>query len=132
MRAFLFVAGMMGVEALVVTHWFLYPDNPVLLTVAMVAGAVMLAMAALSFWFLIELVRRDPAHEHDRLVLEEMREVEGLWLLATAGHVAFTVMAFLAGVYWIAVAMIVGVGADVLGIAYARLRVRPRPAGQPS
>jgi len=115
---------MLGVEALVVVHWFRYPNNAWLFAMALAAGAVMTLMAAADVALLVGVLRRDPADPQQRRELEDLAQPERLWALATVCQVAFIAAAVLAGVLWIAVVVGTGQGAELLAMAAARWRTR--------
>lgn len=125
MRAYLFTAFTLALEVLVILHWRLWPHNAVLGGVALVAGIVMVALCTLGVVAFVELLRRDPADPRERGILRELRWVEGVMLLGNAGHVVFTVFAFLQGVYWVAVPMALGLAAEGGSVLYGRLRAPP-------
>lgn len=124
LREYLAIAGMLGVEALVVAHWFLLPHNAVLGWVALGAGGLMTAMAVLSLLALVDVVRRradDPQHWHE---MADLAEITPRWVFVVVTQLAFVAAALLAGVLWIAVVVGVGQGAEVAAVALARLRTR--------
>lgn len=126
---FLFTAATIGVEILVVVHWFLLPDNWYLFAVAMVAGVGMCLMAAVDFRLMFAVFRRDASVPQQRKELEDLAHIEPLWAFATTVQIFFIAAAFLAGVYWMAIALIIGQGAELISVATARIRIRASHPG---
>lgn len=128
LREYAVIAGMLGVETLVVVHWFLYPHSAALATLALVAGVLMSVMAAADVLLLLGVARKRPQDPQQHLELRDLAHVTPLWWFVTTTQVAFVAAALLAGVLWIAGVVGVGQGAELLAVALARWRTRgPAP-----
>jgi hypothetical protein len=123
MRGNLVTAGVMGLELLVMLHWFMLPDSAALAWLALVAGGAMCLLALAAFLQLVGVLRGDPADPHQRRVLAELATVEARAVVPNATHVVFTAAAFLAGVYWVAAALVLGLGSGLTAFLYARRRL---------
>ena len=124
MREYLFTAAMLALEALVLVHWFVLRESAVLAAVALGAASMMTVMAALDTALLVGVLRRDPAVPQERAELLDLAHIEPLWACVTVLQVAFIGGAYAAGVYWIAVILTCGQGAELAAVAWARWQVR--------
>ncbi len=127
MRSYLMTVVMLGIEVLVVVHWFLLPANGLLAVVAMVAAVVMTLMAACDVILMVAALRKDPADPQQHRELVDLAEIEPLWAFATFMQLLFIAAAVLAGVYWIAAIVAVGQGAELIAVAGARHRRGTQP-----
>ena len=130
MRNFVFTALVVGIEILVVIHWFVFPDNPALFTLAMTAGVIMALMAVADFLLMFVVFRKDPANPLHLVELTDLAKLEGLWAFATFVQIGFLVAAAIAGVYWMVVVLVVGQGSELIAISVAWARTRSPDASK--
>jgi hypothetical protein len=123
-RQLLLIGTMLGIELAVVLHWFVFPRQPALMVLAVVAGGAMCLMALADVLLLLDVLRKRPGDPQQRRELEELAAIEPSWVAMTAAQVVFLGAALAAGVYWLAAALLVGQGAELVAVAVARLRVR--------
>lgn len=131
MREIVVTAAMLVLEALVLVHWFLLPESRPLFVLALVAGLAMCAMAVADLALLVGVLRRDARDRQHRAELADLAHIEPLWAAVTVFQVAFIASAYVAGVYWIAVMLTLGQGAELLAVAWARLRLHHTPGPRP-
>lgn len=124
MRHLLFTVLMIGIEILVVLHWFVFRESLPLFVLAMSAGVLMALMAAADLLLMIGVFRKDPAHPVRRVELRDLARIEPIWAVATVLQLAFLGAALAAGVYWMAAVLVLGQGAELIAIAVARVRTR--------
>lgn len=127
MRNLLFTAVMVGIEILVVVHWFLLPDNPYLFAMAIAAGVVMSGMALVDFFLLFRVIGMDPAVPQQQRELRDLATAEPVWVAVTVFQAAFIAAAVVAQVYWIAVVLVIGQGAELVAFFTARARQHGSP-----
>lgn len=132
MRNLIFTAFIIGIEILVVIHWFFFPDSPALMAFAMTAGVVMCGMALADLVLMVGVFRKDPQVPQHRQELHDLSKAEPVWVFATLVQGAFLVAAYMAGVYWMVVALVVGQGAELVSFAVARIRMRSEPPQVPA
>ncbi len=124
MRKIVFTGVTIGLEVLIVVHWFVFPENIHLFSIAMAAGIGMSLMALADFVLMFGVLRRDLSDPQQRAELADLGTVEPLWAFATVVQIAFIAAAFVAQVYWIAIILTIGQGAELVSFCYARLRTR--------
>jgi len=130
MRHLVFTTLMIGIELLVVVHWFVFPDNTALFVMAVTAGVVMALMAAADFLLMFVVIRKDPANPLHLLELTDLAKLEAVWAFATCFQLAFLAAAAIAGVYWMVVVLVVGQGSELVAISVAWVRTRSLDASQ--
>ena len=128
MRNIVFTGFIIGIEIMVVTHWFVYPEHLALRSVAMAAGVVMCLMALADFALMFGVFRKNSADPQQLQELLDLAKPEPVWVFATFVQIAFLAAALVAGVYWMAVALVLGQGAELTAFAIARWRVRKTAA----
>ena len=124
MRHLVFTAFVIGIEILVVIHWFVFPHNMPLFIMAVTAGVVMALMAAADFRLMFVVIRKDPANPLHLLELTDLAKLEAVWAFATGFQFAFLAAAAIAGVYWMVVVLVVGQGSELVAIFVAWVRTR--------
>lgn len=124
MRHLMFTVLVIGIEILVVIHWFVFPHNLALFVMAMTAGVVMALMAAADFLLMFVVIRKDPANPLHLLELTDLAKLEAVWAVATCFQFAFLAAAAIAGVYWMVVVLVVGQGSELVAISVAWVRTR--------
>jgi hypothetical protein len=130
LRDALVMGGMLGVQALVVLHWFRWPESAALAALAMGAAALMTVMALGSVARMVDVLRSDARDPRRRDDLAELGRIEPRWVAMTLAQFVFIAAAALAGVVWLALVLAVGHGAELVAMAAARLRTRSA-AGAP-
>lgn len=131
MREIVVTATLLALEALVLVHWFYLPESRPLFVLALVAGLAMCAMALADVALLVGVLRRDARDRQHRAELADLARVEPLWAGVTVFQVGFITAAYVAGVYWIAVMLTLGQGAELLAVVWARVRLRFTPGPRP-
>jgi hypothetical protein len=133
MRHLAFTALVIGIEILVVIHWFVYPHNLAVFVMAVTAGVVMAMMAVADFLLMFVVIRKDPANPLHLLELTDLAKLEAVWAVATCFQFVFLGAAVIAGVYWMAVVLVVGQGSELVAVSVAWVRTRasedPKIAG---
>lgn len=130
MRHLVFTVLIIGIEILVVIHWFVFPHNMVLFVMAVTAGVVMGLMAAADFLLMVVVIRKDPANPLHLVELTDLAKLETVWAFATGFQFLFLAAAMIAGVYWIAVVLVVGQGSELIAVAVAWVRTRSLDASK--
>ena len=124
MRHLMFTVLVIGIEILVVSHWFVFPHNLALFVMAMTAGVVMALMAAADFLLMFVVIRKDPAKPRHVVEVTGLAKWEAVWAVATCFQFAFLAAAAIAGVYWMVVVLVVGQGSELVAISVAWVRTR--------
>ena len=124
MRNFLFTIFIISIEFAVVVHWFVYPDYQVLRFMALAAGGVMCLMALANFALMFGVIRKNPAILQQRQELIDLAKIDPVWVFATMIQLAFLGAALVAGVYWMAIVLVLGQGAELTAFAIAQARMR--------
>lgn len=124
MRNLVFTGLVIGIEIIVVIHWFVFPQNLALFVMAVTAGVVMALMAAADFLLMFVVIRKDPSNPLHLLELTDLAKMETVWAFATCFQFAFLGAAVFAGVYWMAVVLVVGQGSELIAVSVAWVRTR--------
>ncbi|MEE8433798.1 MAG: hypothetical protein V3S64_03330 [bacterium] len=124
MRHLVFTALVIGIEIVVVIHWFVFPHNLPLFIMAVTAGVVMAMMAVADFLLMFVVIRKDPANPLHLLELTDLAKMEAVWAVATCFQFVFLAAAVIAGVYWMAVVLVVGQGSELVAVSVAWVRTR--------
>lgn len=130
MREFVLTVFVVGIEILVVVHWFVFPHNMALFIIAMSAGVIMALMAVADFLLMLVVIRKNPANPQHLVELTDLANLEGAWAFATVVQLGFLAAAAMAGVYWMVVVLVVGQGSELIAVFVAWARTRPRDASK--
>lgn len=124
MRLTVFTILIIGIEILVVLHWFVFPENTPLFILAVTAGVAMAVMGVADFLLMFVVIRKNPDNPLHMLELTDLAKFEALWAVATCFQIVFLVAAVIAGVYWMAAVLVVGQGSELVAISVAWVRTR--------
>jgi len=123
-RQIVFSVFILSLEALVVFHWFFLKESQVLGMMALVAGVIMCFMALGALVLAVGVFRLDPEDPQHRTELKDLAKAEKMWVAMTLAQFAFMGAVWMAGVYWLLVALVIGQGAELAAVLAARIRIR--------
>ena len=79
---------------------------------------------------MVVVIRKDPANPLHLVELTDLAKLETVWAFATGFQFLFLAAAMIAGVYWIAVVLVVGQGSELIAVAVAWVRTRSLDASK--